>query len=284
MTTAPAPSRGAFWLAAAFLAAMILPALHGCGKQPADEPAKSPAGGENAADLAKHISTSQNNLKQLTLAVHTYHDKYKQLPPAAACDKKTGRPLLSWRVLLLPFLEQGALFKEFKLDEPWDGPNNKKLLEKMPAVYAPVGVTTKAPHATFYRVFVAPPGSKVQTAWAAKPSPTALFGANGVGRITFGIPDGTSNTIAVVEAGEAVPWTKPDELVYEAGKPLPPLGGLFKDGFNAALMDGAVVFMTNKLSEEARRAFITANGTIAGGLEDPGLTDLASLREKGLVK
>src|SRR5206468_5253686 len=70
-----------------------------------------------------------NNLKQIGLAMHSYHDVYKRLPSGAVQDKD-GKALLSWRVHLLPFLEQEALFKEFKLDEPWDSDNNKKLLAK----------------------------------------------------------------------------------------------------------------------------------------------------------
>src|SRR5262245_19749930 len=88
--------------------------------------------GDEAAKKEELRRQSANNLKQLVLAVHNFSDTYNRLPPAAVCDKKTGKPLLSWRVILLPFVEQGPLYKEFKLDEPWDGPNNKKLLEKMP--------------------------------------------------------------------------------------------------------------------------------------------------------
>src|SRR5262249_14951896 len=157
-------------LAAAVLAGLAALALHGCGKRtpPADEPGKSgkPSNeGESADARRTRMEQSQKNLKQIGMAIHSFHDTYKQLPPAAICDKKTGRPLLSWRVLLLPYLEQEPLFMQFKTDEPWDGPTNKKLLEKMPPVYAPVGVTTKEAHATFYRGFVSPPGSPITSVW-----------------------------------------------------------------------------------------------------------------------
>ena len=85
---------------------------------------------------ASDRSESSNNLHQIALAVINYTDSNNStLPPAAICDKR-GKPLLSWRVLILPYLEQDALFKEFKLDEPWDSEHNKKLLKKMPKVYA----------------------------------------------------------------------------------------------------------------------------------------------------
>jgi len=77
---------------------------------------------------------SMNNLKQIGVAMHMYYDVYKTLPAQASYDK-TKRPLLSWRVHLLPYLDQAALYKQFNLDEPWDSPNNKALLDFMPAVY-----------------------------------------------------------------------------------------------------------------------------------------------------
>jgi hypothetical protein len=261
------------------LAGLAALALNGCSKQPADDSGKPGEGGETAAARAKRMNESQGNLKRMVLAVHAFHDDFKSLPPAAICDKKTGKPLLSWRVALLPYLKQEPLFKEFKLDEAWDGPHNKKLLDKMPSVYAPVGVTPKEPHATFYRVFVAPPGGRITTAWAAVPLAHTPFGAQGAGPIVRAVPDGTSNTFGIVEAGEAVPWTKPEELEYDAKKPLPKLGGLFNDGFNAALLDGAVIFVTNRLDEPSLRAFITANGD-----EMPELTNVDSLREKNQVE
>jgi hypothetical protein len=247
--------------AAPLLAGLALVALYGCSKQ---DPSKPPEGESGAAAGARRAQ-SQNNLKQMALSILSFNDTYRRLPPAAICDKITGKPLLSWRVILLPYLEQKPLFDEFKLDEPWDGPNNKKLLAKMPDVYAPLGVMPKEPHSTFYRVFVAtvdpklPPGSQHLTAWMTYPAPNTPFGAWG-GPFPASISDGASNTIAIVEAAEAVPWTKPDELVYDARKPLPKLGGLFTDGFNVAWMDGSTRFIPHRVDEKTLRALITANG------------------------
>src|SRR5262249_30419081 len=95
-----------------------------------------------------------NNLKQIALAMHNYHSTYNHFPPHAIYSKD-GRPLLSWRVLLLPYLEQDAVFKQFKLDEPWDGPHNKKLLAHMPKVFADPNVHTTQPE-TVYQAFVGP--------------------------------------------------------------------------------------------------------------------------------
>ena len=74
------------------------------------------------------------------------------------------------------------------------------------------------------------------------------------------IPDGTSNTTMIAEAAEAVPWTKPVDLTYNAKEPLPKLGGLFKDGFNMAFADGSVHWVKKDVKPEWLRAAITRNG------------------------
>ena len=79
-----------------------------------------------AAREAARRSQCANNLKQIALAMHNYHDVFKSFPPAVITDKN-GRPMHSWRVAILPFIEQAALYKNYKFDEPWDGPNNRNL-------------------------------------------------------------------------------------------------------------------------------------------------------------
>jgi hypothetical protein len=200
---------------------------------------------------------SSNNLKQMALSFHNYNDTYGGIP-ANAIYSKDGKPLLSWRVAILPFVEQDALFRQFKLDEAWDSPHNKKLLAKMPKLYAPVLGKTKVPYGTFYKVFTGP-DTPFNPA-AARRGPTSL-GA----RIPASFPDGTSNTILIVEGGEAVPWTKPEDLPYDPKKPLPKLGGLFPEGFHVAMADGSVRLVSRKVSETTLRAAITpAGGEVLG--------------------
>ncbi len=98
---------------------------------------------------------SRNNLKQIALAMINFSDANGFMPPPAICGKD-GKPLLSWRVAILPYIEQGNLYNQFKLDEPWDSPNNKPLLARMPKIYAPIRGKTKQPYSTFYQVFVGP--------------------------------------------------------------------------------------------------------------------------------
>jgi len=214
------------------------------------------AKGERAADDEAARKQSVDNLKQIALALSNYHDTYAGFPPAAFYGRnkrltKDSKPLLSWRVLILPFLEEFALHRQFKLDEPWDSEHNKKLLAKIPKTYAPVRGKTRLPHSTFYQVFTG------KTAGFE-----AVSGLGGwVGLTSNSFPDGLSNTLLVVEAGEAVPWSKPEDLRYDAKKPLPKLGGLFPDGFHAVFGDrGIVRFIKKKTDEKTLRALITRNG------------------------
>jgi hypothetical protein len=183
---------------------------------------------------------SQNNLRQLGLAMHNFHERYRRLPQGRA---GAG---LSWRVAILPYIGQEALHKQFHLSEPWDSPHNKSLLPQMPKVFAPPpGVKTKQPYSTFYQVFT---------------GPTTPFRTGRDTRITD-IQDGTSFTFLIVEAGEAVPWTKPEDLVYDPARPIPPLGGVFHGGFNAALADASVFWFDRaKLSNKTIRGAITIAG------------------------
>jgi hypothetical protein len=160
---------------------------------------------------------------------------------------KRGKALHSWRVLLLPYLEQEKLYRRFKLDEPWDSPHNLQLLPLMPAVYAPPpGKLSRMPaHHTACHVFVG--------------RGAAFEGRKGL-RLPDDFPDGRSNTFLVVEAGQPVPWTKPQELRYAPDRPLPDLTGIFDDGFRAVMADGSARFIKKEISETTLRAAITRNG------------------------
>ncbi len=194
---------------------------------------------------------SVNNLRQLAIAMHGYHDTYQSFP-AAAIYSKDGKPLLSWRVALLPFIEQDNLYKQFNLDEPWDSAHNKALLKQMPATYDAGATAVGKTYTTFYQVF------------AGKGS---VFDGK-KGRRIADITDGTSNTIMIAEAAEPVPWTKPEDLPFDPKKPLPKLGGLFADGFNVAMCDASVHFLKKTIKEDTLRALITrSGGEVIGDLD-----------------
>src|SRR5439155_17093192 len=129
---------------------------------------------------------------------------YRDFPAAAICDKN-GKALLSWRVAILPFIEQDNLYKQFKLDEPWDSENNKKLIANMPKIYAIPRVTNPDETVTHYRVFYG----------------NGAFFDLSKGTTVGSVTDGLSNTLMIVEANEAVTWTKPDDLAFDPNKPLP---------------------------------------------------------------
>jgi hypothetical protein len=206
------------------------------------------------AQIARKRRISEYNLKQIMLAMMSFHDANKHLSPAAVYGKD-GKPLLSWRVLLLPYLDEGPLYNEFKLDEAWDSPHNVKLLPRLPKVYAPIGpVKAKQPHATYYQVLTGE-----DTAFPRWLNKDRMFGATGPTMV--GITDGTSNTFGVVEAFEPVPWTKPADLDYDAKKPLPKMGGaLIESGFHVGMLDGTVRFVSIRVGEKTLRPFITRAG------------------------
>jgi hypothetical protein len=168
----------------------------------------------------KELSTAENNLKQIALAWHNFESVNGNLP--SNVQDKGGKAILSWRVQILPYIEEEGLYKQFKLDEPWDSAHNKKLVDKMPKLLAPIRVKVD-PGMTFYQSFT---GKNA----VFKPGQKLTF-AN--------IPDGTSNTFMVAEAAKPVIWTQPVDLPFD-GKDLPALGGHFDGKFHAVFCDGSV--------------------------------------------
>lgn len=197
------------------------------------------------ARLAAKRSQSANNLKHIGLAMHNYHDVHKTFPPAARCDQN-GKPLLSWRVLILPYVDEQGLFQQFHLDEAWDSPHNKALIGKMPAVY-------RSPLSKL--------ADRTRTNYLLPVGPAAAFA--GPKCIQFKeVRDGTSNTVMTLEADDscAVVWTKPDDLPFDPKDPLKGLGGLIEGGFHAGIMDGSVRFISKTIRSDVFKALVTPDG------------------------
>ena len=175
------------------------------------------------------LARNDPGLGQVARGLRDFGEKHDNRLPPSAVYGPDGKPLLSWRVLVLPSLGQGDLYKEFHLDEPWDSPHNVALLPRMPAVYAPpLGKRSRVPpYHTVCHVFVG--------------KDTAFEGTRGV-RIPANHPSAAA-ILLFVEAGEPVPWTKPEEIDGDSYGPLPDLHGVFKDEFRAACLDGHVDFM-----------------------------------------
>lgn len=198
--------------------------------------AKTRAAAQRAHDM--------NNLKQIALAMHNYHDVYRSFP-GVKFDAQ-GKPLLSWRVHILPFIEQQPLYREFKLDEPWDSEHNKKLIARMPPTYRSPSMKK---------------GDKGKTCYLGVAGKGAIF--DGTMGIKFtDITDGTSNTIMIVEVNDdnAVPWSKPDDFPINTKDPLKKLVRPGAKSFIAAFADGSVRSISSTISEKLLRALFTRNG------------------------
>ncbi len=196
---------------------------------------------------------SGSNLKQIWKAMKSYHDSHGHLPPTAAYGKD-GQPLYSWRVLLLPFLGEEDLYSQFRLDEPWDSPNNKPLLAKMPLVYVhPTEGKPKEPYGTYYQVFVGG-GAVFEAGPDNKPLTLRQIDAAQAGL-------GTANTLLVIEAANPVPWTKPEDLIYNSDEPLPKLGRFYPEhGYVYLMADGSVHGTYLGQPEDSIRAVIPWKG------------------------
>jgi hypothetical protein len=198
-----------------------------------------------AAREAARRNQSMNHLKQLTIACHNYLDTRKSFPPHAIYSAE-GKPLLSWRVAVLPFIEEQALYEQFHLDEPWDSEHNRALIARMPSTYQNPNLAQE-PGKTNYLAVV---GKECVFDGSAKGSPIPR------------IIDGTSVTIMLVEADaeRAVEWTKPDDLTLDAKHPTAGLGHLRPGGWLAAFADGHVSFIANTLDQQMVNALFTCAG------------------------
>jgi RNA polymerase sigma factor (sigma-70 family) len=183
---------------------------------PADDPRI------NAGPSQDLSAVQTTNLKQIGLAFHNYYSANDQFPGMATYGPD-GLPALSWRVALLPYLGEEALYRQFRQDEPWDSPHNNALAARMPAVFE----TPVSP---------APPGQTRIRGYAGKGT---MFESRQAIRISD-ITDGTSNTLLVAVADEATPWTKPGELLFVPGRRLPALDHRDPNGYQIALVDGSV--------------------------------------------
>jgi hypothetical protein len=206
---------------------------------------KPPKAEQNPRSTAA-VRQCLNNLKLIGLAIHNYHDTYGRFPPAAILDKQK-KPLLSWRVQLLPFLENNDLYQQFHLEEPWDSEHNKKLIARIPRVFqSPNRELTKAGKTTF----LAPLGEKT------------LFPTD-FSKVTFAsVMDGTSNTIMIVDSDDdhASIWTKPEDLNYDPDKPFAGLKGHHKGQILSLFADGSVHASRDTMAKETIQALFTRNG------------------------
>ncbi len=200
------------------------------------------------------------NLKQIGLALHQYHEDYGSFPPAYVPDTD-GKPMHSWRVLLLPYLDHSDVYKEYRFDEPWDGPNNSKLASKKLSVfYCPSETHGGVKNDFAMTNYVAVVGR--ETAW-----PGGKPGKLGE------IKDGTSNTLLIVEiANSGIPWMEPRDLDIAQMAPTinaksgQGISSAHAGGAQALLADGTVRFISSQTTAELIRGLLTINGGETIGL------------------
>ena len=228
-------------------------------------PAVSPA-----REAARRMHCS-NQLKQIALALHNYHAVYKSFPPAYIADSR-GRPIHSWRVLILPFLEQQPLYESYSFDEPWDGPNNRKLLSQIPPIYCCPSQSDVEAESPSHTNYVAVVGEN--TAWPGKTATSVQD-----------IVDGTANTLLVCEvANHHISWMEPTDVSYSeavemltASDPDQHSGHVYQSFFyewshgrQVAIADGSVRFIPYGIDANDAKLLLARN--------DYELHDLDNLR------
>ena len=168
-------------------------------------------------------NASMSNLKYVVLALSNYAEDHKGKLPLAVFPLRKGKPSASWRVHLLPYLEEKELYKQYNFDEPWDSKHNKKLLAKIPKVYGP--------------------SSDGKTRIVAPVGNLTIFGATEPVLLSD-LNSGGNNTIAVVEVApeKAVPWTYPLDMPYDPKRPLAGFGKIDRY-ILAAFCNGRIEFI-----------------------------------------
>jgi len=210
----------------------------------------------HSAREAARKAQCNNHLKQIALAMHSYHAMHRCYPPAYIADEN-GRPMHSWRVLLLPLLDEEALYRQYDFDQPWDSPKNLALARKVPNCYRCPSESGAGQSDTSY-VMVVGPGT---------------FSDGPTSKSIAEIRDGTSHTIAVVERSESgIRWTEPRDLNFEkmsfhvndpAGEGI---RSNHSGGANVSFADGHTKFVSEDIDPQTLKALLTiAGGEMAGG-------------------
>src|SRR5690606_11232700 len=187
------------------------------------------------------------------IAMQNFHDSYRKLPGSSNVREGGLRPSsgefhpFSWRVAILPFVENNELFEAYRFDQPWDGPDNLKLLERMPEVY-------RSPFASAEFVEV-PQG---HTLYQGLVGPQTALGPSD-GEVFQTFTDGTSKTLLIVESLAAVPWTKPEDLPYQSAEDARRIQPLLGQPLSFVTADATPHFM-DPVDYDRLTKLITRNG------------------------
>lgn len=183
---------------------------------------------------------SANNVRQMALAFHNYHDATGKFPPAVLYSE-TGKAY-SWRIAILPYVEEQAIYDSYNFDEDWDSEHNLEVTKNMPEFFRHPAME-----------------ESTNTNYFAVVGDETIFGDAG-GTDLREIRDGTSNTILFVESKKEVHWADPQDISYDEAVKGDMLGGLSEKGFNAAFADGSVHFLPTELDREILEALLSSSG------------------------
>lgn len=199
----------------------------------------------NRGREASRRSQCKNNLKQIGLALHNYHETYKEFPPAYTVDEH-GKPLHSWRTLILPFIEQESLYQSIDLSKPWNDPANAEAFKTVVPTYACPSLNPE-PGMTNYLAVIG--------------DNTCLRSARSLKLEE--VTDGINSTLAVVEvnAKHVVPWMAPQDadLALLLSLPAEKDSLQHNGGFHVLLVDGSVRFFSVSNQESLIRALMSAS-------------------------
>jgi hypothetical protein len=197
---------------------------------------------------------AEKNFHRVALALLDHAEKNGQVMPTQAIyDRKTGKPLLSWRVAILPQLGEADLYKQIRLDEPWDSPHNRQFWDRMPATYELPGL----------------PASGGLTAIQVFTGPETPFRGREGREFPKGFPDGSSQTILIAEAAVAVNWMQPEDIDMNKVDPddiRASLGNRTGKGTLVSMADGSSRFLSAVIRNKTMKAAVTPDaGDILGG-------------------
>lgn len=208
---------------------------------------------EEPLNETARAARSAENMKRIGEALILYCKENNRFP-LPAIKSSGGLPTLSWRVELLPWLGYGDLYKQFDPNQPWDSPANKRLLEMIPDCY------------------VSPERFDTNTNYLGISGRAYLF--NGEPIVLRKIEDGLDNTLAIVEVNESasVPWTCPEDYVFQRDTAVSTLGGLRPGGSYALWANGWLTLLRDGISEELlHKAFTyeSGDGIVAPEIHQP---------------